>query len=275
MFVRENAGRASRGRARHTPAMTAADLPPRLQEIVALVRERGLIQLDELAARFAVTPQTIRRDVGELADRALVRRYRGGIAAPSSVRNVAYARRKTLLAAEKARIARACAAQVPDEASLFLNIGTTTGAVAAALTGHRGLRVVTNDLNVANVLHGATDFDLTVAGGTVRRDGGIVGAATAEFLQGFKVDIGIIGISGIDAEGDLLDYDAHEVRVARTIIANSRRVFLVADHTKFGRHATQRLCNVAEIDDLFTDRAPGPAMAAVLAAAGCRVHVAG
>ena len=70
MFVRENAGRASRGRARHTRAMTAADLPPRLQEIVALVRERGLIQLDELAARFAVTPQTIRRDVGELADHA-------------------------------------------------------------------------------------------------------------------------------------------------------------------------------------------------------------
>ena len=247
----------------------------RHQQIVALVRERGLIEVQWLAEHFGVTPQTIRRDVEELSQRSLVRRFRGGIAAPSSVENLAYATRKLMMAEEKRRIAELAAVHVPDEASLFVNIGTTTEAVARALTRHSGLRVITNNLNVANILHTSTRFALTVAGGQVREhDGGIVGPATIDFIRQFKVDIGIIGISGIDAEGDLLDYDYQEVRVARTIIENSRRVFLVTDHTKFGRSAMIRLGHVGDVHDLFTDREPPPALAEVIAATGCRVHVA-
>lgn len=250
------------------------DASLRQQQIAALVREKGLLQVQWLAEHFGVTPQTIRRDIEDLASRSLVRRFRGGITVPSSVENVAYSTRKTLLAEEKRRIAELCARSVPNDASLFLNIGTTTEAVARALLGHRGLRVITNNLNVANTLHNATDFSLSIAGGQVRqRDGGIVGEATIDFIRQFKVDIGIIGISGIDAEGDLLDYDYQEVRVARTIIENSRRVFLVTDHSKFGRSAMIRLGHLGEVHDLFTDRPPPDAIAAVIAASGCTVHV--
>src|SRR5687768_4177462 len=104
----------------------------RQQQIVTLVRERGLLQVDWLAGHFEVTPQTIRRDIQELASQSLVRRFRGGITAPSSVENLAYAKRKILMAEEKRRIAQLVARQVPDDSSLFLNIGTTTEAVAQA-----------------------------------------------------------------------------------------------------------------------------------------------
>ena len=83
---------------------------------------------------------------------------------------------------------------------------------------------------------------MVVAGGVVRaRDGGIVGEAAIDLIRQFSVDFAVIGISGIDLDGALLDFDYREVRVAQAIIANSRQVFLAADHTKFGRNALVRL----------------------------------
>ena len=99
-----------------------------------------------------------------------------------------------------------------------------------------------------------TSFDVVVACGTVRhRDNGIVGASAERFIREFRVDYGIIGISGIDEEGNLLDYDYREVAVARTIIECSRRVFLVTDRSKFGRPAMVRVAHLSDINALFTD----------------------
>lgn len=247
----------------------------RQSQIVELVRQEGYVTVETLADRFQVTPQTIRRDISLLQDRALLRRFHGGVTAPGSVENFAYSTRQILCLDEKRRIARLVARQVPDNASLFLNIGTTTEEVARALLGHRGLRVITNNINVANILYSNASCEVIVAGGVVRaRDGGIVGEATLDFVRQFKVDVGIIGISGIDGDGTLLDYDYREVRVARAIIDNSRQVFLVTDHTKFGRNAMVRLASIGEIHALFTDRAPPAPFSEAIAATTCRVHVA-
>jgi len=247
----------------------------RQSQIVDLVRQEGYVTVETLAERFQVTPQTIRRDISLLQDRALLRRFHGGVTAPGSVENFAYSTRQVLCLEEKRRIARLAARQVPDNASLFLNIGTTTEEVARALLGHRGLRVITNNINVANILYSNASCEVIVAGGVVRaRDGGIVGEATLDFVRQFKVDVGIIGISGIDGDGTLLDYDYREVRVARAIIDNSRQVFLVADHTKFGRNAMVRLASIGEVHALFTDRTPPAPFGEAIAATSCRVHVA-
>ena len=102
--------------------------------------------------------------------------------------------------------------------------------------------MITNNLNVAALLGGKPDFQVIVAGGVVRaRDRGIVGEAAIDLIRQFRVDYGVIGISGIDLDGTLLDFDYQEVRVAQAIIANSRQVYLAADHTKFGRNAMVRL----------------------------------
>ena len=224
---------------------------------------------------FEVTPQTIRRDIAELCRAGLVQRHHGGAGAVLSTENVDYSERKVLLLNEKQRIARMVAGHIPPRSSLFINIGTTTEEVAKALKGHDRLKIITNNLNVAKIFSGNPEMEVIVAGGLVRpRDCGIVGEAAIDFIRQFKVDIGIIGISGIDLDGTLLDFDYREVRAARAIIDNSRKVFLVADHTKFGRSAMVRLAGIEEIDALFTDRQPPAEIAEMLLRLDVDLHVA-
>ena len=146
-----------------------------------------------------MTVQTIRRDLTQLAEEGKVSRFHGGAGLPSSVENIDYSTRKVLNLAEKKRIAQLVAQQIPDHSSLFINIGTTTEAVARELLGHQDLRFITNNLNVALILAAKPEFKVVVAGGTVRsRDGGIVGQSANDMIAQFRVDVAIIGISGID-----------------------------------------------------------------------------
>jgi DeoR family glycerol-3-phosphate regulon repressor len=230
---------------------------PRREQISELVRQRGFMSIEALADHFSVTAQTIRRDINQLCEEGLLRRYHGGAGLPSSVENVAYQTRLVHCLDEKRRIASLVAQHIPNEASLFINIGTTTEEVARALLNHRDLRIITNNLNVASIMSQNENFEVIIAGGVVRsRDQGIVGETTIDFLDQFKVDFGVIGISGIDADGSLLDFDHREVRASKCIIANSRQVFLVADHSKFGRNAMVRLGTMLDLDAFYTDRMP-------------------
>ncbi|MGL6112470.1 MAG: DeoR/GlpR family DNA-binding transcription regulator, partial [Rubrivivax sp.] len=188
---------------------------PRQIELVDEVRRLHSVSVETLAERFGVTLQTVRRDVRLLAEAGLITRFHGGVRIPSSTtENIAYRQRQQLNEAAKLRIAKAVAQAVPHGCSLILNIGTTTEAIARELMRHRGLRVITNNLNVAAILSDHTDCELIVAGGVVRsRDRGIVGEATVDFIRQFKVDIALIGISGIEADGTLRDFDYREVKV--------------------------------------------------------------
>jgi len=247
----------------------------RQQQILDLVRQRGFMSIEALADHFSVTPQTIRRDINQLSDRELLQRYHGGAGLPSSVENIAYQTRQVQELEGKRRIAHLVARHIPNDASLFINIGTTTEEVARALLSHRGLRIITNNLHVASILSQNPGFEVIVAGGVVRsRDRGIVGETTIDFLGQFKADFGIIGISGIDADGSLLDFDHREVRASKCIIANSSQVFLVSDHSKFGRNPMVRLGNLRDLDAFFTDRLPPPAICQLLEESDVRLHVA-
>lgn len=149
------------------------------------------------------------------------------------------------------------ASEIPDGATLFIDIGTTPEAVAHALLDHNDLRIVTNNLNVANTLMVKEDFRIILAGGELRsRDGGIIGEATLDFIPQFRLDFGILGISGVDSDGSLLEFDYHEVRTKRAIIENSRHVMLVVDHTKFGRNAMVNMGSISMVDAVYTDVLP-------------------
>lgn len=229
----------------------------RQSRIFELVKQRGYLTIDELVDHFSVTPQTIRRDLNQMAEEGLIERHHGGAGAVSSVQNTEYQTRKIQNLNEKKRIADTVAAHIPDHSSLFINIGTTTETIAQALLGHQGLKIVTNNLHVASIMSSRPDFTVIIAGGEVRnRDGGIVGEATRDFVHQFKLDYGIIGISGIDHDGTLLDFDYQEVRIAQAIMENSRYVYLAADHSKFGRNAMVRLGNLSQCSAFFTDQSP-------------------
>jgi DeoR family glycerol-3-phosphate regulon repressor len=245
-------------------------------EMIRLVRETGFATIQSLAEHFRITPQSVRRDINTLSAKGLLRRYHGGAAPCMTSENMDYMDRKVLCLAEKRVIGRMVAKAVPDKSSLFINIGTTTEEVARAMAGHKNLRVITNSLNVATILTGNPEVEIIVAGGLIRHhDGGIVGEAAIDFIRQFKVDFGIIGISGIDMDGTLLDFDYREVRAARAIMENSRKVFLVTDHTKFGRNAMVRLGNIEEIHALFTGRMPPASVLERMKLGGVDLHVGG
>lgn len=245
---------------------------PRQAQLLDEVRARGAVSVEALAERFGVALQTVRRDVKLLADAGLVGRFHGGVRVPrSTTENIEYLQRQLLNETAKQVIARAVAARVPTGCSLIINIGTTTEAIARELLHHRGLRVITNNLNVAAILSDNPDCEVIVAGGIVRaRDRGIVGEMTIDFIKQFKVDIGVIGISGIESDGTLRDFDFREVKVARAILEHSREVWVGADQSKFNRPAMVELARFDEIDMLFTDAAPPLPFPALLAHAGVR-----
>lgn len=244
-------------------------------QILELIRSSGRVAVEELAARFDVTLQTIRRDLGELADAGMLDRVHGGAVLRSGALNIGYDERRQTAADAKAAIGAACAAMIADNTSLILNLGTTTEAVARALTQHRNLTVITNNMNVANILAPNETCEVIVSGGTLRRsDGGLVGDLTSDFMSRFKVDCAVIGTSALDEDGDLLDFDMAEVRVSQTILRQSRRAILVADHSKLGRRAPMRIASLQALDAIVTDLSLPRALTERCAGWGTEVIVA-
>lgn len=227
----------------------------RKSDILALLRTEGKATVDALATHFGVTVQTVRRDLTELEQEGLISRVHGGAMARGGITNIEYDKRKQLHAEAKERIGKLVADHIPANTSLFINIGTTTEAVARALLDHNDLTVVTNNMNVANILAGNPRCEVIVSGGTLRRsDGGLVGDLTTQMIEQFKVDIAIIGASALDVDGDLLDYDLLEVLVSKSIIRQARRVFLATDGSKFERSAPVKIASLADLDAIFTDQ---------------------
>jgi len=250
-------------------------LSPRQTEIVKLARGAGRVIVDDLVSRFAVTPQTIRKDLNELCSLGVLKRFHGGAMFAAGVANVRYENRRNISSDAKRMIGGRTAQLIPNNCSLFVNIGTTTEAVACELHDHQGLMVITNNLNVAQLLRGHSHIEVIVAGGVLRHsDGGIVGEAAVEFIRQFKVDFAVMGVSGIDPDGSLLDYDFREVSVSRAIIAASRRTILVADAMKFSRSAPVRIGHIADIDFLVTDQPPEAELARICAENEVRVELA-
>ncbi len=144
----------------------------RQPEILDIARRDGKVTVEGLAGHFGVTLQTIRRDLADLADAGRLERVHGGAILPSGVANIGYEERRVLHHDAKTAIARACAAEIPDNIALFLNIGTSTEAVARELLGHANLMVVTNNMNVANILAANPGCEVIVTGGHLRRADG-------------------------------------------------------------------------------------------------------
>jgi DeoR family glycerol-3-phosphate regulon repressor len=251
-------------------------LSPRQLQILVLARQSGSVLVEDLAVRFDVTPQTIRKDLNELCDERLLARTHGGAMLSSGVENVAYEARRQLAAREKVVIGERAAQLIPNNCSLFINIGTTTEEVARALVRHEGLLVITNNIHVAIILMPCAKIDVILVGGMLRKaDGGIVGEAAVDFITQFKVDYAVIGASAIDDDGSMLDFDYREVRASKAIVSNARSVILVSDSMKFTRSAPVRIGHITEVDVFVTDRAPPEPVMDICRHGGVQLEIAG
>ncbi|MEM9344071.1 MAG: DeoR/GlpR family DNA-binding transcription regulator [Pseudomonadota bacterium] len=247
----------------------------RQTQILELLRIQDSVEVEDLAARFGLTTQTIRQDLRDLDERGLVKRTHGGARRLASVAGRGYADRRNFRGPEKRAIAEVAAGLIPNDCSLFVNIGTTTEQVARALVDHSGLMLISNNINIITLLSNTRDKDLLLVGGKVRQsDGAVVGEDAVEFISRYKVDYAVVGASSLDADGTVLDFDAREVSVARAILKNARTRILVADSSKFEVNAPVRICNIADVEYFVTDAAPPREFAATASAGQTKVFVA-
>ena len=249
-----------------TPTPPVITGNPRYDQLLSLINTNGHMRIDELATLLDVSTQTIRRDIRKLSDDGILSRYHGGASQASSAINRDLEKREVSQTDEKKRIARAVVERIPDRSTVFLAAGTTIEYVAKALDVRQDLRIITTCLRVANLLYPRRDFDVMIPGGSLRpQNSGIIGPSAQDFLRRFRADFFVMSLGAIDPDGTMLEFDVNEVAVMKIMMANSRHIFVAADHTKFDASASVELGQTSEIDVLFTDRNPPPALAALLA----------
>jgi DeoR family transcriptional regulator, glycerol-3-phosphate regulon repressor len=248
-------------------------LSSRQRDILALIEAEGAQYIDHLASRFAVTTQTIRRDINALCDLGYARRFHGGVDAPVEGRNISINARAALNSAAKRRIASRIASAIEPGSTVFMGIGSTVQFVAEALRGHQGLRVVTNNIDVALMLSEAPQVEVHMTGGMLRHnDRDVVGTDSLQFFEKFYASYAVIGAGALDPEKGVLDFSYAEAQTTTTLIANSRVQFLAADVSKWTRDASVRVVPFSRVTALFTDRLPADGRAATaLAEAGTDV----
>jgi len=243
----------------------------------------GRVSVMDLASRFDVTTETVRRDLALLERAGMVRRVHGGAVARSRVSTAesSIAERAGVRSTAKQAIARAAADILVEQSvgSIYLDAGTTTAAVAQVIVELTppagGLEVMTHSMTVAHVLAGAPDLGLTAIGGRVRGlTAAAVGAETVETIGRLRPDIAFLGTNGLSAQFGLSTPDPDEAAVKRAIVASARRVVVVGDAEKFDAELLVSFAALSSVDVLVTDSAPGGGLAAALDEAGVEVRIA-
>lgn len=242
-------------------------------QIVALVRERGRVLVQELSERFHTSAVTIRSDLNELHKRGLLLRSRGGaVYQENSSFESPLAERLQTRASEKRRIAVAAAAMVHDGETIILDSGTTTQEIARNLKGKQGLQVITNGVNVAMELLGVQGIQLVIVGGILRADSvSVVGGFAENMLDHLSADRLFLGAAACDPEFGPSTPNLEEARVNQAMVKIAREVVLVVDSTKFTKRSMSRITAFSRIHKVITDVNIPARVADQLRAAGCEV----
>ena len=243
----------------------------RRQAILAELRQAKAVSAEELARRFGVSLETIRRDLRGLRDRGLLERVYGGAL---SVRTAEgdFATRSTLHAARKLAIAQLAATLVEPEDTIVIDIGTTALEVARALPETFRGRVLTNSVPAVMALAEREEIELLLSGGQVRHgDAACFGAQAEAFFADFYTDKAFLGSGGVHAQAGLTDDPPPEVATRRTIIAHAAASYVLADSSKLGTIAVHRVCPLSRVTAVLTDSEASAEAVQALTAAGCTV----
>lgn len=246
----------------------------RHQHILSRLAKDGALSVAELVRELDVSRETIRRDLRVLAERGLIVTTHGG-ALSTDRHEPDVDVRECEHAAAKRAIGQRAAQLVPDGASLVLDSGSTTLAVARALMGHRRLSVYTNDWRIALLLGRRNENRMTLLGGELS-DGedAVFGLDTLQQLSHYHADFAFVGAGGIAADGALTDYSRMVAEVRGRMLRAADTAVVVADHSKFGRVTPVRIDGFELARYLITERPPTRAFAKAVAARGPKIMTA-
>lgn len=249
----------------------------RQQTIIDMIHKEEYCSIEQLAHNFAITTQTIRRDINELCALGLACRHHGGVGLPVTLTNRSYISRQISNQEEKQQIAQQVATQIPNGCTLFLGIGTTIANIAEKLSGHSELRVITNNFEAAHHLSQYENIETWLPGGRIRtNDRDLVDGHIKEFYGQFNADIGIISCASVrliaeppalntsaltsPTESQLTSYEVafeHELReaeVSQSIINGSQQKWLVANSAKWQRKANAKVAPLNYFDQVFSEQ---------------------
>jgi DeoR family fructose operon transcriptional repressor len=252
---------------------------PRLQHdrqhaIYLLALSQGSVDVADLARRYGVTTETIRRDLSDMQSRNLLRRVHGGAVPVERISHEPMlAAREVVNAEEKLRIATKAVDEVPERGSVIIDSGSTTQGLAAVFPVDRDVHVVTNSLTAAVTLSRRGLGQLTVLGGAVRTNTlAMVDETTRAELQHMTVDVLFTSCDGLSFQHGLTTPYREEHMIKRAMIERARRVVALVDQSKFGNVQMFSFAAFDEIDVLVTDTRADPEAAAILSSGGISVH---
>lgn len=271
--------------------MTTVDTPDRVRrlpagrkaQLAAYVAEAGEVTVGVLAERFAVSIDTIRRDLDQLhQDGALIRTYGGAVSTATTARvDRAVDVRLAMQAVEKEKIATLAATLVQDDSVIMINGGTTALAVARALNNHRDLTIATNNLLVPSELSPSSFRDLYMFGGAVRAvTQATTGPVSFKAASGgdeldIRCDLALIAVGAVSTEGGYMTSNLEEAVMMREMMARASRVAVLADSSKLEKDLFAQISGLGAATYFVTDRQPGPELSQALTEGGVQILTPG
>lgn len=225
--------------------------------IVDEIRRQGAVRVSELTELLDVSEMTVRRDLDTLAAAGLLEKVHGGATRRGglSADEPGFEAKSHRQLKEKDAIARAAAALVEPGQSIGLTAGTTTWRLAQHLIHVSDLTVVTNSIQVADVLHRESRPRLTVVltGGVRTPSDALVGPIALAAIRSLHLDVLFMGVHGVTTDAGLTTPNLLEAETDRALVAASSRIVVVADHTKWGVRGLSRIASLEEVDVFVSD----------------------
>lgn len=247
----------------------------RRDQILALIQANGRIYVNELADKFSVSQETIRRDLNKLADYRLIKKIHGGAISSQLKFEYEFNERAKIAEAEKRAIAEKAVTLIQPGDSVFVDFGSTTLEFARQLVTVDQLTVITNSPLIANVCLENDSIDVVLIGGQLFTGSEMecLGAITLSNIEMFFADYAIIGAGAINVQTGVMDQNFNEAAIARKMIAQSSKCIVLADENKLRGHAMTLVVRWLEVDHLVTSDS-GNALEGLVLPANVNVLVA-
>ncbi|SEG86086.1 DeoR/GlpR family DNA-binding transcription regulator [Marinobacterium lutimaris] len=230
----------------------------RQQKLLEIVQSQGYTSIEVLAQALGCSQPTIRRDIKKLCEENLLQRFHGGVTQAESDVRLGHSFKNSVMTGAKAAIAAAALNQLRHVDSFFLDTGTTCDQLAGALAALPATQIITHNLSAALIIAKLeTRHSVVVTGGTIRgADGSLTGAKTCQDIRSYSADCAVICASGLDGEGNVLDFDLEKVEVKKAMMQASTRKILLLDSSKFRKRGAVKLAPLQAFDLCITDSAP-------------------